>query len=78
VAQEKWEYATVTLSYSEHALFVSISNKESEKIEFPKSEVKSVYDSKPVLDYVKGMTDKGWEIVSAPIPTVFILKRRIN
>lgn len=89
-AQEKYEYAIVAyhppLSNTFHkgGLYISISGKEFEEIEVKKGQVKHVMgDFTILLNYVQGMTEKGWRVINAYsatqqgfYPTTFVLEKK--
>jgi len=88
VAQEKWEYATVTFCPpglpTSRGLYVSISGKEFDKIEVRKEDAKSlIYDNTFCLNYIQKMTsEQGWRVISSSIHStdalVFVLERKKN
>jgi hypothetical protein len=65
LAQEKWEYATVSCSWAYQKLSVSIDGKEfyEEKMDLPKPENKE-FNSNPLLNKIHELENKGWESVS--------------
>jgi hypothetical protein len=65
VAQEKWEYATISYYWGYAKLSVSLDGKQflEEKVELPKGEA-GPYNSNPLLNKVHEYEDKGWEVMN--------------
>jgi hypothetical protein len=86
-AQDKYDYAEVKFLRPGAAvaslagIYVSISGKESEKIEVKKEQVKNNFDDTPVLNYVQNMTNSGWRVMNTIIEggmICFILEKKKN
>lgn len=66
-AQDKYEYAHVAYGNflgKTGTIHISMTGKEPEKVTVQKPSGYQIYDYSDLLNYIQGMTDKGWEIIT--------------
>ena len=80
-AQDKYDYAVVKyVMFVRPGIYVSISGKESTKIEVTKEQQKE-HDYSPLLNYVQKMTNEGWKVINTindRFSISFILEKKRN
>jgi hypothetical protein len=85
VAQEKWEYATLSYVLSQQRIIISINGTEIKKID-AKDNSRDYHDTNPALAEISKMNNEGWEVFStgsvagssASNVMVFYLRKKRN
>jgi len=83
MAQDKYQYATITYAPMSKLIVVSINGAGFEEITVDKGDIKNTYDTNPALIQIAKLNKDGWELfntstVGSLTTYVFVLRKKLG